>query len=360
MNDVRWVALAMTISACGGASVEATERSVVSPRRTPERTTQDERCSYAADERDVDVTVGSITFGVRVARATLRPGSDTQHMDAAVEGSLRFVGTAAATGFRTTREVELDGFGALPQGLPVRSIVARGSSIVPTIVLHWMAPPSDSPYSVGRRGHSVHIELPEMACDGIAHTREIEPSREADMSGDFGFGPAELSLFTEPGSRRSLRLSASDAVALFLRERRGEWTRVEVPSVWEPTIGGWVQSSLLSANAPPESERFAAIAQWCGPRPGESIDPPAIRGIARVRPGAEVFAAPRSGPWATVANGERFEVRMSEPNDEWVLVEAAPDARVEYQRGGGCDDHGTERAWIRRSDILSFERAGSP
>lgn len=184
--------------------------------------------------------------------------------------------------------------------------------------------------------------------DAIGTARSSRPPRGKVM-----FGPARLVLHERPQSDRTLEIFGDAWVAVILREEQADWVRVEIPSDGGATITGWMPLRHLSPDRPPsEDSGVLASSDKQQARPG-------IRGGARLAAGAEVFAAPGRGKWATVDAPDGFEVLLESADAEWVLIEHAPNARVVLW---SADEDGrrTARAWARRRDVIDFAPGSGP
>jgi hypothetical protein len=315
-------------------------------------------CSWAIDDAEVEVVAAgegepALTLGVRVSRAVLWPGAEPHRLVARVEGSLAFEASASVGALRLASQRDIEGFGSLPAGVRV-SELAQGDerSLAATVALNWRRPDSSSPYTMRMNAdiYRTLVALPGLSCADLIENRLApRPTRAGTQSGELAFGPRELVLHAEPDADgASLVLRSDRAVVVFVQQRRRTWRRIDVASDEGGSLSGWVDASELGRLPPLDLPGGGGVIGALGGR--RATD--GVAGVARVRRGARVFAAPGRGGWATVHNGDGFLVRIADAQP-WALIEAAPDAVVVWWSVD--DELGANRAWVRREDVLAFE-----
>lgn len=215
------------------------------------------------------------------------------------------------------------------------------------------------PYALGGAGiatgmlnleNNVKIRGVDVPCDSLTLDEEaitafaaMPLEAEEPSSADTYWAPREhaLLLRARPGAGRALWITARDRglAALHEIESSGGWRRVRLDGDrWSVT--GWASrydlQELTTFTGSGFGESFSA-GTGCF---GSSGSGAAFQGLAPIRAGAPVFAAPGKGPWAAVTALELSVIYFS--GERWVRVTNAPGI-IE-----GCT---LEHAYLRVEDV---------
>ena len=215
------------------------------------------------------------------------------------------------------------------------------------------------PYALGGAGiavgmlnldNNVKIHGVEVPCDSLTLDDEaimafaaMPLETEEPPSVDTLWAPREhaLLLRARPGAGRALWITARDREMAILHELEssGGWRRVRLDGDrWSVT--GWASRYDLRE---PTGEGGASIGDMFGVSSGccgGSGSSATFQGLAPIRAGAPVFAAPGKGPWAAVTALELNVIYNS--GERWVQVTDAPGITE------GCALH---HAFLRVEDV---------
>ena len=309
-------------------------------------------CDVAGVPRHLSLTVGGDNlrpFVVQVAATPALASLASTPIAVAVSGQLVFGGTAARSSIQLSTRTPItvaSGMLHLTAQVSAELLGANSSNVVVRIPSFG----SDEGVSIPR------VELP---CS-VLTLDEVGEAPAVDNPGGQQTWHArakELVFYPKPEQRSGLpvQLSPPVDIELLQLEARPGWVLLRLNGTQGPHLVGWVRRSDVRRVRP--SPGYGRGAGGLGSRRASA---PACRSVtaffegdADVTVGAQVFAEPDKGPWATVGTRTGLRVRLVTSDARWVAVVGA--------RGISTTDCGElEHAWIRRDAVTLPEARPTP